>query len=177
MANAAGVLIGVGKFYGGVTGTALPTNASSSLNAAFKDLGLISDAGVDMTVGQNTNEIKAWDGSTVRKVQTSHTVEFHFVMLETNPASVAAFFGAANFDDTTNTILVNSTMNARQEWVMHIIDGVNIIRVVIPDGEVTGHGNVIYKNDQAIGYEITITAYADTSGNKAYEYLTTAEIS
>lgn len=177
MGNAAGVLVGTGKFYGGVTGTALPTTAGASLNAAFKDLGLLSEDGVTQSIAQDVSQIKAWDGSVVRKVQTSHDVTYKFLMLETNPASIAAYYSPDNFDDVNNKITITSDMNTRQSWIMQIVDGSNIIRVVIPDGEVEGHDDVVFKSDTAIGYGITLTAYPDAANVKAYQYLTTAEIS
>ena len=37
----------------------------------------------------------------------------------------------------------------------------------------TERGDVVYKNDEAIGYEVTITCYPDQNGVKAYKYLGT----
>lgn len=178
MGTSADVLVGAtGEIYAGPAGTALPTTAAAVLNAAFVKLGFVSEDGVTMSISQDTNEIKAWGGSTVRKVQTSHLVEVKAVLLETNPGTVKAFFGTGNFDDALNRIEVTKDMNERGEWIIDTVDGSNKIRLVIPDGEVTGHGDVVFKTDSAIGYEITITCYEDASSVKVYEYLTTAGIS
>lgn len=178
MGTSADVLVGAtGKVYGGVTGTPLPTTAAASLNAAFKDLGYVSDGGVTQKINQSTNDIKAWGGSTVRRVQTDHTVTYDLVLIETNPDAVAAYYGTANFDDTLNRIELVSAMNERKSWIVDVVDGINLVRVVIPDGEVTAHADVVFKTGEAIGYGLTITAYEDAAGVKAYEYLTAAGIS
>ena len=43
-------------------GTALPTDATTALGAAFVNLGYISDAGVENDNEMTVNEIKAWGG-------------------------------------------------------------------------------------------------------------------
>lgn len=179
MGTSSEVLVGAtGVVYGGPSGTTAPTDAVVALNAAFVDLGFVDENGVTESITQGTQEIKAWGGSTIRKIQTDHTVEFKLGLLETNPHSVAAYYGSDNVVTTgADKIEVTSDMNTRQSWVIDVVDGTNTIRVYIPDGEVTGHEDVVYKTDSAIVYGITITAYEDSAGVKAYKFLHTAVLS
>lgn len=168
--TASNVLVGAsGNVYGAPTGTALPTTTGASLNASFVNLGYVSDAGVVQSIGRDTTSIKAWGGDEIRKIRTSHELSYALTLLETNPASLEAYYGDQTDVDTVVQISANSPL--RQEWVIHVVDGVNIVRIVIPDGEVIETGDVTYATEEAIAYPITISAYADTSGFKAYKYV------
>ena len=46
--------------------------------------------------------------------------------------------------------------------------------MVIPSGKVIELGDVVCKDDEAIGYEVTLAASPDASGNTAYEYIAAA---
>ena len=47
-------------------------------------------------------------------------------------------------------------------------------RIVIPAASITELGDIAYTTSDAIGYEVTLTATADSAGNTHYEYLKSA---
>lgn len=151
------------------TGTTLPTTATGAPHALFlaNDVGYLSDAGITMSVGRETTDIKAWqNGDTVRVVQTGHTVTFAFEMLETNSDSLELYFG--NF--SASSVEVDGSTMPQKALVFHIDDAGNDIRVVVPFGQVTETGDIVFANGEAVKWPVTITAYPDGNGNKAYLY-------
>lgn len=174
--GAESVLVATGTFAYAAAGATLPTSATSTLSG-YDDLGLISEDGLVQSINQDSNEIKAWNGDTVRKVQTSHTVEYKITMLETNPDSLAAYYATDNIDESNGVVEITAASNQRGVWVATCVDGDSDIRVVIPDGEVTAHDDVSLVSGDALKYGITITAYPDANGVKAFHYIDTPTIS
>lgn len=151
------------------SGTALPTNATSSLSASYEELGYIDENGVTESQGTSTNKIKAWQGGTVvRVVQTEHELTYKFVAIETNDTVLEQFYDQATYD---GVVEITGDQPASKVWVVHAIDGDDLVRIVVPDGQVTDRGDVVYNGSDPVGYEFTITCYPDSSGVKAYKYL------
>lgn len=148
------------------TGTAAPTDASTALNVAYKDLGFVSDAGVTESRSRSTNEIHAWQGGAlVRTLVTSGSLTFHFVLLETKSDVVKLFYGTTVTQTATDGsfVVIPTSTGGRQCFVVDVIDGAELMRVFIPSGEVTEVGDHVYVNSDPIGYEVTLTAYPDTT--------------
>jgi hypothetical protein len=163
------VEVGVtGGVYVADVGTSLPNDTTDVLNAAFDDVGYISDDGVVESQGSDTTDIKAWqNGDIVRKVQTKHELTYKFTMIETSETTQGVFYG--NY--SAGAVEITGEQLDHKSWIIHVIDGDDKIRIVIPDGQITERGDVSYKNDDAISYPVTITCFPDGDGVKATKYL------
>lgn len=74
--------------------------------------------------------------------------------------------------DAGLTIKVNSAEHEDQAFVFDMILKNNVLkRVVVPFGKVTEISDITYKDNEPIGYELTITATPDENGNTHYEYM------
>ena len=178
--NAQNVSVGKPKAGGAVfvapIGTAIPTDGTTALAAAFVNVGYISEDGVTNEIETDTEEIKAWGGDIVLNPQTSRAERFTFTMIETNEQSLKLAFGDSNVTVKDGGFAVVHNGKDREEHVMVIetLIGANRVkRQVVPRGKVTEMGEIVYKDDEVLGYETTVSALIDESGNTAYEYIAT----
>ena len=144
--------------------TTAPTGTGGT-TTGFVDLGYVSEDGVTETRERSTEDIKSWqNAATVRTVITDATYTFQATLIETNPATVAAFYGATVTSGVSdgNFVVVPSATGGRKSFLLDIVDGAELMRYYIPQGEITEVGDRTYASGEPIGYDITITAYPDT---------------
>ena len=168
-----------GAIYRAPLGTTLPTDATTALDAAFKNLGYVSEDGLVNTNTASTETIKAWGGDVVAMPLTEKPDTFQATFIEAvNSDVLKATYGDDNVSGaiaTGITIRANSKELPKSAWVVDMILGDNLKRIVIARGQVTEVGDIEYKDDSLIGYPLTITAYpggwsdtADTDTHKEY---------
>ena len=181
MPNAQNVSTGkpkvAGAIYRAPLGTTLPTDASTTLAGAFVELGFVSEDGVTNNNTPTSDSVKAWGGSTVLVLQTEKPDEWTMTLIEAlNPNVLKTVYGDSKVtvDNLTNTITVQATADQLVDQI-YVIDmvlkGGALKRVVIPVGSLSEVGEVVYKDDEPIGYEITLAALPDSTGVTHYEYI------
>lgn len=166
-----------GAIYNAPFGTTLPTDAVEELNVAFKCLGYVSEDGTTNSNSPTTSAIKAWGGDKVMTVDTDKPDEFKFKLLEIlNVDVLKAVYGAENVTGTLATgITVRANIQPREAsaWVIDMVLRNNVAkRIVIPNGTLTALEDIVYKDTEAVGYGVTISAEA---GDAAFGYDTHKE--
>lgn len=179
--NSANVQIGKPRVAGGVwmgaEGATLPTNAKSAIDgSAFSCIGYCSEDGVTNSSSITTADIKAWGGDIVASPLTEKKDTFKWKMIESGNLSVLKLVhGDANVSGIVAsgiTVQVNATDKVPHAFIIDMQVSTDILkRITIPRGKVTEIGDVVYKDGDAVGYEVTITAFPDTNGNTHYEYI------
>lgn len=162
-----------------VTGTILPTDATTALANDFKPLGYCDEKGLVNSNSPSTKEKKAWGGDVVMTMQEEKPDKFKVTLIEALDTDVlSAIYGTANVTGTLETGLTVKATSSEQEvavWVIDMILNETIKRIVIPNGKISEVGDITYSDSDAVGYELTIAALPDTNGNTHYEYLKTAD--
>lgn len=164
-----------GAIFSAPLGTALPTDAVGALDKAFKELGYASEDGLSNSNSPDADTIKAWGGQDVLTVSKGKPDEFTFTLIEAlNVDTLKEVYGRSNVtgDLTTGiTIKSNAKPSEPHSLVVDFVLNQVVKRVVIPNAVVKEIGDVEYKDDEAVGYETTISALPDGQGNTHYEYI------
>ena len=162
-------------------GTALPTMSSISktgvtINSAFKGNEYVSEDGLTLSPSRSTTEIKDWSGSTVRKLLESFDGTLTWTMISTNKDALAIAFGSNNVTYSTASSTHGNQAQAalgaylpeEQAWLFLMKDGNARIIIAVPDGQITEVGDVTFASNAAVGWQVTLSCYPDSSGKSIY---------
>ena len=183
--NVSNVSVGKPKITGAIymapAGTALPTDAVTPLAAAYVGLGYVSEDGVSNANTAETSETKAWGGDVVSSEQTSKPDKFKYKLIEAMNVNVLkAAYGDGNVSGSLEqgiTVRANSMPSTTHVWVIDMILKNNAVkRIVIPEGKVTEVDEINYKDDEVIGYALTLAAQPSVAieGDTHREYMKSA---
>lgn len=156
------------------TNPTLPTSTSDAITG-FDSLGYVSEDGVTNGNSPSSEDIKAWGGDTVLNTQTDKADTFSFKLIEVlNKNVLETVYTSGNVTESDGEIKI--TANAKEmESTAFVIDMIlrdgKKKRIVIPNGKISEIGDIVYKDDEAIGYELTVSCVPDSDGNTHYEYI------
>lgn len=156
-------------------GTAVPTDATTALNIAFKGLGYVSEDGLVNSVETDTENVNAWGGDLVLVGQTNFMETFMVNLLEANAEALKVYYGSANVTVVggVTTIVQNSVSLPPVVVVFELVlTGGRIKRIVVPNAQIVDRsGEITYVDGEAISYPALFQAYPDANGNTHTEYI------
>lgn len=167
--DADNVRIGLnGNIYMAPKGTTAPIDLDTAWDPAWADLGYMSEDGVEMETATDIEDIMAWQSLTpVRRVLTSLDISLAFTAIELKTKTVTLYFPGATMTDVSGTVhrLDIPAAPGSQEYAFGFewLDGTIKNRLVIPRGEVTDRGAVTFTRGEAVGLEMTVSAYASSA--------------
>ena len=168
-----------GGIYWAPLTTALPTDASTALAAAYKCLGPMSADGVRPSRDTSVEKVKEWDGSTLASLLSDESRAFEFDILGVYDADALAFlFGSANVTTVAPTAVAGTKLSIVDKGgqlpkgvlVLEMKYGNVKQRKVIPVGEPNVTGENPYIPGGLRGYTVTVEALKDSSGAFVYEF-------
>lgn len=163
-------------------GTVTPTDPTSVLNAAFKELGYVTEDGLKLSHDASDDKIKVWGGVTIRTIRSDYSATITGTLVSTLDVDVLKnVFGDSLVTQKSGFIAIKHAADIAPEkvYIIETKDASNggRKRYVIPKGQITVSGDVNLSHKDITGFEVTIEALADKDGVCYYEFLETAPAS
>ena len=166
--------------YYAVLGTALPTDASTALVAAYKPLGYISEDGIRPAFDVSVDKIKAFGGDVVAALLADESRSFEITLLEVFGSEVNSFiFGASNVTIVPPTTTIGTKTAIQDKGgkpaqcviVFDLKHGTKRRRLVVPIADPTVSGEEPYTDGGLMAYTLTVEALKNGSGVRVYDYV------
>lgn len=156
--------------------TTLPTDAKTALAEEFENLGYISEDGTTNSISETTKDVKSWGGIVVKTNVTEFTDTKKLTFIESvNPVVLKEVYGQKNVTGDTLKdglkVVVSGGTREYRTYVFDMITGNYLRRIIYPEAIITSVGDIVYKAEDSVGYECTLKAREDSSGNTHYEYI------
>ncbi|MFB6948893.1 hypothetical protein ACFV85_14985 [Streptomyces niveus] len=167
--EAAEVRVGItGELLSAPRGTAAPTNASTPLDPLFLGHGYVNDDGVVENWDDSVDNIVAWqNATTVRAARTESTLTLACTLIQTRGSNLELFYPGSVVEENGAEwkIDVKPATSDPRAFVLNVLDGADVIRMYVGNGELTERGEIPYQSGTAVSYPVTITAFPDDDGN------------
>lgn len=156
-----------GKILFAAKGSTAPTDLVTPWDAAWIDVGYLSEDGVEMTYSTETTDIPVWQSlSPVRKILTGVDMTFGFTGMEMKKSVMTLYFPSATIGTTggVHTLAIPSAPDPDEralgfEWE----DGAITNRLIVPRCEVTERGSITISKGGAASLNMTASAYATSA--------------
>lgn len=160
-----GTGLATGMFYHAPAGTALPTDPTEALAAAWKHVGDVTNDGITLSIDKSTDNLRNWANAVKRVILTEHSETIQVPVMDTTEESLKTVVGADNVTKDANGVITVNLSNGKLPdeeaflWVMK--DGDDMIMIGCTRGQVSAVDNVSFTPGDAIKWTPTITAMGE----------------
>jgi len=156
-----------GSVYVAPVGSTLPVEPDDALDAAFVDLGSITEEGVTLAPSQSVEKLKAWQSAkAVRVLKTEDELSFSFELMEWNDVTFSLAFGGGTVSATTGTetkwVPPAAGSVDERAFIIEWNDDVINYRLVVPKGMVTEVSEVGLKKTDSANLALTVEILGST---------------
>jgi len=162
-------IAGTGAIWYAPTGTTLPTDSTTALNAAFVNIGYCKD-GFTLQQDYKTKEVTGWQNLDVlRLIPTQVSRSAKFTAIEANKTSLQLAWGNATVTVATTPAysLTFPTSQTTQEFMLFLdwSDGAASQRIVFKRAVFKSLPSVQFSRGDEINYDMEIQAIVPTDGS------------
>lgn len=172
------VVAGNGGLFLAPVGTALPTNESTALNAAFHDCGFSTEDGVTFGVGLDFEEIMSWQSrDATRRLHTGREFTTQIELQQWNEGNLAAAFGGGTVSEVSSghyrfDFLGDDDNVEEFAAIVKWVDGAKDYLLVMPRATANDGGEVNLNRTSAGTLPVSLKALKPDGGLKVAYILT-----
>ena len=159
-----------GMFYHATAGTALPAYPAAQLDAAWKEVGDVTDAGITLVSNKSTTNLRNWANKIKRVIMTDHSETIQSPIMDTTEEALKTVVGSGNVTATAATTqhgalvtvnLSDGELPPEEAFLWLMKDGDDMIAIGCTNGQVSAVDNVTFAPNAGITWTPTITAMGD----------------
>jgi hypothetical protein len=167
------VRVGVtGRVFFAPVGTALPNTVDTALNAAFDEVGHISEDALTESLEISTEVLRSWQRPIgIRTLTTEVNWTWQFQMMETSPLNLELYYGGAETTvagGVATTAIPAWPQGVAKACVIEIEDGDIITRYALPKVEIGERGEVNHVNTEGTVYDVTVNVLGTSLDDMGY---------
>lgn len=167
-----------GYIYSAPTGTTLPTDYTSKLDAAFSCLGYISEDGYVETIDEDSDDIVDMNGTLMDSTHSNRVESAQFTLAEIKADTLKRQYGDGNVTDANGVITVkhNGDSHPTFSYVLELLlKNGRKWRKVVPCGQSSELDDLTVASSELCQRALTVKYLADESGNTCYDYYQSTE--
>ncbi|MEU8334798.1 hypothetical protein [Micromonospora tulbaghiae] len=152
----------------GVSNPTLPTDATTPLNPSlYTELGALTADGITEATSQDTNDIYMWQGNAIAaSLPGEYAKTFSFSAMETSLITLGLMFPGSAVTQNAEGVYVAEKPPVRdiRTWILHGEDGTKVQRIIIPLGQISERGDVVWSSTDVTVYQFTVKCFPDANG-------------
>ena len=171
-----GIGLATGMFYTAPAGTSLPAYPSASLSD-WTEIGAVTSDGITWSTGKDSEPLRNWAKEIERLVGSDEGGTVQAPLMYTVADTLKLIFGSGNVTETaatatngniTSVTVAPGVSSAPAAFLFLMKDGDARIVIAVPDGQITEVGEVTFASNAAVGWNVTLSCYPDSSGESIY---------
>ena len=160
--------------------TDIPTDIEAAITAiaSFTSCGYCNEDGASLTTELKTNDIREWNGATVRKLLESFEGTVGVTIIQSDYEGWCDMVGEENVTRVAATaehgerlhIRIGAHLAKPQAWALRMKDGDYRMLVLVPNGQVAGGIEMTFNAGEPVALPLEISANDDGTGESIHIY-------
>ena len=172
-----GIGLSTGHFFHAPEGTAFPNYPAETLSSAWKKVGDVTQDGITLTTDKSTELLKNWANVIKRVILSDHSETIQAPIMDTTEEALKTVLGEDNVTvvpaNSSHGELIKAELSSSERppaecFLFLMKDGDAKMVIVVPNGQISEVGDVVFKAGEAVGWPVTLSTAPEEHGPNSY---------